>query len=111
MGQTQSEQIPQRKAVSYLPAVDSFLTAGPAKRNKKVLVIGSGCAGLGAAWHLNRAGVDVTVYEALEKLGGHANTINGMTKVHFRSVEVDGIFCFSLVLSGRSGCRHWVYGI
>jgi hypothetical protein len=77
MGQAHSEPIPPRKAVSYLPAVESFLTDGPSKRNKKVLVIGSGCAGLGAAWHLNRAGVDVTVYEALEKLGGHANTVNG----------------------------------
>lgn len=47
------------------------------KSNKKVLVVGSGCAGLGAAWHLNRAGVDVTVFEKDSRLGGHANTIIG----------------------------------
>jgi predicted NAD/FAD-binding protein len=47
------------------------------KKGKRVLVVGAGCAGLGAAWHLNRAGVDVTLFEELGKLGGHANTING----------------------------------
>ncbi len=56
--------------------------------NKRVLIVGSGCAGLGAAWHLNRCGVDVTIYEAADKLGGHANTINGMTDTLFHSVSV-----------------------
>jgi predicted NAD/FAD-binding protein len=46
---------------------------------KKVLVVGAGCAGLGAAWHLNRAGVDVTLYESDDRVGGHANTISGKT--------------------------------
>jgi len=27
--------------------------------NARVAIIGSGCAGLGAAWHLNRSGADV----------------------------------------------------
>ena len=60
-------------------------------------VIGSGCAGLGAAWHLNRSGVNVTrkcisshinyvsiivhfiydaVFESDARPGGHANTVN-----------------------------------
>ena len=47
------------------------------KSKKKVLIVGSGCAGLGAAWHLNRSGVDVTVFEKDTRLGGHANTIMG----------------------------------
>lgn len=76
MGQTQSEPIPKRKSAAYVPAVTDFLTDGPRKTNKKVVVVGSGCAGLGAAWHLNRAGVDVTLLEASSKLGGHANTIS-----------------------------------
>lgn len=69
--------------LGYVPAVGSLLASAESKKNKisnvhnKVLVIGSGCAGLGVAWHLNRVGVDVTVYESLEKLGGHANTISG----------------------------------
>ncbi len=39
----------------------------------KVAVIGSGIAGLGAAWALSRSH-EVTVYEAGTHLGGHANT-------------------------------------
>lgn len=39
-----------------------------------VAVVGSGIAGLGAAWALSRAH-RVTVYEADERIGGHANTV------------------------------------
>jgi predicted NAD/FAD-binding protein len=47
------------------------------RKQKKVLVVGGGCAGLAAAWHLNRSGCDVEMYEVLDRVGGHANTING----------------------------------
>ncbi len=40
------------------------------KTNKKVAVIGSGPAGLTAAWFLRILGHQVTVFEALEKAGG-----------------------------------------
>ena len=40
----------------------------------RIAVIGSGIAGLGAAWLL-RTRHDVTVYEADSRLGGHANTV------------------------------------
>lgn len=65
--------------MGYVPAISSFLASTEMKdKNARVLVVGAGCAGLGCAWHLNRAGVDVTLYESLGKLGGHANTITGM---------------------------------
>ena len=36
----------------------------------KVAIVGSGCAGITAAADLRKAGYDVTVFEALHKLGG-----------------------------------------
>eukprot|EP01041_Mallomonas_annulata_P003419 gene3419-6783_t len=42
----------------------------------KVAVVGAGCAGLSAAWHLNRSGIDVSLIEIDSRIGGHANTIN-----------------------------------
>lgn len=43
----------------------------PAERiGKKVAVVGSGPAGLTAAWRLNQMGIDVTVYEKSDKPGG-----------------------------------------
>lgn len=42
---------------------------------KKVAIIGSGSAGIGALWALNRTHHDVYMYEATDRLGGHVNTV------------------------------------
>ncbi|CCU77191.1 putative FAD dependent oxidoreductase [Blumeria hordei DH14] len=42
---------------------------------KKVAIIGSGSAGIGALWALNRTPHDVYIYEAANRLGGHTNTV------------------------------------
>jgi len=42
----------------------------PSKKPKKVLIVGSGPAGLSTAYYLNRAGFAVTVYEKEQKFGG-----------------------------------------
>lgn len=59
----------------------AFLT--PNVPRKKVAIIGSGVAGLGALWALNRTHHDVYIYEAADRLGGHTNTVefkNGKAK-------------------------------
>ncbi|RFU29763.1 hypothetical protein B7463_g6580, partial [Scytalidium lignicola] len=42
---------------------------------KKVAIIGSGCAGIGALWVLNRTPHDVYIYEAADRLGGNTNSV------------------------------------
>ncbi|KAI2631699.1 amine oxidase [Xylaria nigripes] len=42
---------------------------------KKVAIVGSGSAGIGALWALNRTHHDVYIYEAADRLGGHTNTV------------------------------------
>ncbi|KAF5017632.1 hypothetical protein F66182_10418 [Fusarium sp. NRRL 66182] len=50
---------------------------GPTDRlpRKRVAIVGSGCAGIGALWALNKTYHDVYVYEASDRLGGHTNTV------------------------------------
>lgn len=47
----------------------------PTVPRKKVAIIGSGSAGIGALWALNRTPHDVYIYEAANRLGGHTNTV------------------------------------
>ncbi|TQS39295.1 hypothetical protein Golomagni_00182 [Golovinomyces magnicellulatus] len=42
---------------------------------KKVAIVGSGSAGIGALWALNRTPHDVYIYESADRLGGHTNTV------------------------------------
>ncbi len=47
----------------------------------KIAIIGSGIAGLTAAWHLHRQDHAITVYEADNRIGGHTHT---------HDIELDG---------------------
>ena len=42
----------------------------------RIAVVGSGIAGLGSAWLLQRQGHAVTLFEADPRLGGHSHTVN-----------------------------------
>jgi predicted NAD/FAD-binding protein len=41
---------------------------------KRVAIVGSGCAGLGAAWALKDTDYEIHLFEKEQKLGGHTNT-------------------------------------
>lgn len=42
--------------------------------DRGIRIVGSGCAGMGAAWQLHQDGVQPIVYEALDRPGGHTCT-------------------------------------
>ena len=42
---------------------------------KRIAVVGSGCAGIGAVWALRSTEHEVHLYEADTRLGGHTNTV------------------------------------
>jgi predicted NAD/FAD-binding protein len=42
---------------------------------KKIAIIGTGIAGMSAAWLLNHHGHDVTLFEKNDYIGGHTNTV------------------------------------
>ncbi|MGZ3305289.1 MAG: FAD-dependent oxidoreductase, partial [Asticcacaulis sp.] len=47
----------------------------PPQRRQKIAVVGTGIAGLSAAWMLNRHH-DITVFESEASVGGHSHSIN-----------------------------------
>lgn len=66
----------------------------------KVAVIGSGIAGLSAAWMLHRSGqADLTVFEAGSYVGGHSNTVDAPGRSPGETVPVDTGF---IVLNDRT---------
>lgn len=57
-------------ADAALGEIEALLSPPQAATGKRVAVVGSGPAGLTAAWFLRRSGHGVTVFEAREKAGG-----------------------------------------
>ena len=50
-------------------------------RQKSVIVIGAGPAGISAAWSLQSQGANVTVLEARDRVGGRVHTVEGALSV------------------------------
>ena len=63
-------------------------------RGTKVVVLGAGIAGLVLAYELERAGFDVTVLEARDRVGGRNWTIRNGTRVEMAG-EADQVASFS----------------
>jgi monoamine oxidase len=83
-------------AATLLPAVgcssSSTSSEDPdAASSLRVVVVGSGLAGLVCAYRLNRAGADVTVYEATDHVGGRTRTVRGFFADN-RTAESGGEF-------------------
>jgi monoamine oxidase len=66
----------------YLPLVEKGLEPTPSPR--KIIVVGAGMAGLSAAYELKRAGHEVTVLEAQQRVGGRLQT--------YREPFTDGLY-------------------
>ncbi|KAI3323700.1 amine oxidase [Xylariaceae sp. AK1471] len=63
---------------------------------KKVAIVGSGSAGIGALWALNRTHHDVYLYEAADRLGGHTNTVE-WKRGKFRTLVDTGFIVLNTV--------------
>ena len=73
---------------TYIPSKNESLQDNKASSSKNIAIVGSGIAGLSAAWLLSKNN-QVTVYEKAEKLGGHSNTINlNYTRDKFKEVPL-----------------------
>jgi len=70
--------------------LSSSLPAEPRLGGKRILIVGAGLGGLAAAYELSRAGYDVTVLEARQRVGGRVLSFDDLVKG--RTVEGGGEF-------------------
>lgn len=68
---------------------------------KRVAIVGGGAAGIAALYALNRTHHDAYLYEAADRLGGHANTVE-WKRGKFRTVVDTGFMVFNAKTS-----RSW----
>ena len=64
-------------AAATPPGAENFALPGGSGHGRSVVILGAGIAGLVSAYELRRAGYDVTVLEARNRVGGRAWTIRG----------------------------------
>ncbi len=79
--------------------------ARPGTAGARVAVVGSGPAGLAAAWELSRAGCRVTLVEADEGLGGMLRSAIPAFRLPPEALERDLSDLASLGWEVRTGCR------
>ena len=55
--------------------------------NKRIAIIGTGIAGLTCGYYLNKKGIDITLFEAADYIGGHTHTVQ--TDYHSEQAAID----------------------
>jgi len=76
---------------SSLMAAAPFVRSSKARANEQVdvVIIGSGLSGLNAAWILSEAGLDVTVLEGADRIGGRAWTSDTTWRIGDEDVPIE----------------------
>lgn len=76
-------------------------------REVRVVIVGAGMAGLNAAWQLKKSGIDATIYEASNRVGGRMYTARGFfgtgTVTEFGGEFIDSIHGDMLSLAREFG--------
>ena len=80
-------------ATGAFDAVLPTLKAAPAQTGKKVAIVGGGPAGLSAAMFLSRAGVNVTVFERRDTLGGIVRHVIPEFRISAETIDRDVALC------------------
>jgi monoamine oxidase len=75
-------------------SAERFALPHGAGRGRKVVILGAGIAGLVSAYELRRAGWDVTVLEARDRIGGRVWTVRGGDRV-IQTGRPDQVCAFS----------------
>ena len=91
----EGKKAPTTGAASPSPGKSPGARAAPGDGRKRVAVVGSGIAGLSAAYLAHRNGHDVTLFERGDVCGGHALTVDssvGPVDLGFRCARLDSSF-------------------
>lgn len=79
---------------------------------RRIAVVGGGVAGLTAAYVLQQGGCEVSLYEAEDRLGGHAHT-HDRASADGRVLRIDTVTAFAGAYHGwgfhEDGCRSGVH--
>ena len=89
----EGKKAPTAGAASPSPGKSPGARAAPGDGRKRVAVVGSGIAGLSAAYLAHRNGHDVTLFERDDVCGGHALTVDSSVGPVDLGFQVRALVC------------------